>query len=497
MPIFLSLLMVVQGLTYREAPSGSVLHIRLTNPVGTFASHRGDVVDGVLIAPVKFEGETVLPSGTVVHGTVKSVRRIGLGILHEAASLDLIFDSVVLPGGTTLPVWSRVVSVDNGREQVTPTGEIREARTTSSWGNRAAHYLRDAMLIDVHAQLATWIVKSIVTQVPEPEIYLPSGAELTLVLTQPVRALSAPNAADDSRGFSEAERASLAPVIADLPERTYAPKKKKEENGRPSDIVNLLLVGTREQISAAFTAAGWTEARRNTARNDFGSAFAMTFHTSYYAAPMSSLRINNVEPDMSWEKGFNDITKRHHVRLWKMAQTWDGEELWAAAATRDLEIGFLRAGHFVTHRVEENVDHERDKIAWDLAYSTCADAMDWWDRPAIPHNTHNATGDRMQTDGELVVLRVNDCQHPRGVTTGKDTLPRHGKLFQRIVRREILSLRSDLIRDNIYWKAWEGTRMLVSAIQSHRALPEPDGPQKKTLASKVQPGGLTSVVSFR
>lgn len=491
--------MAVQGLTYREAPAGAVLHLRLTNAVGSFASHRGDRVDGVLIAPVKVAGETVLPAGTLVHGTVKSVRRIGLGILREAASLDLTFDSIVLPGGTTLPVWSRVVSVDNGREDVTPSGEIREGRTTASWGNRAAHYLRDAMMINMHAQLAAWVVKSVVTQVPEPEIYLPSGAELTLVLTQPVRALSVPNPVDDSRGFTEDERTSLAPVIADLPERTYAAnKKKKQEPGRPSDIVNLLLVGTREQISAAFTAAGWTEAKRNTPRNDWGSAFAMTFHTAYHSAPMSSLRIDNMEPDMSWEKGFNDITKRHHVRLWKMAQTWDGQELWVAAATRDVEIGFLRSGRWVTHRVEENVDHERDKIAWDLAYSSCVDSMDWWDRPAIPHDTRNATGDRMQTDGQLVVLRVNDCQHPRGVAEPKnDTLRMHGNLFQRIVRREILSARSDLIRDNIYWKAWEGARMLVTVIQSHRAIPDPDGPQKKTFASRVQPGGLTSVVSFR
>ena len=491
--------MAVQGLIYREAPAGSVLHLRLTNAVGSFASHRGDLVDGVLIAPVKVEGDTVLPAGAIVHGSVKSVRRVGLGILHEAASLDLTFDSIVLPGGTTLPVWSRVVLVDNGREEVTPGGEIREGRSTNSWGNRGAHYLRDVMMLSVHTQLAAWAVKSIVTQVPEPEIYLPSGAELTLVLTQPVRALAVPNPIDDSRGFSEDQRTSLAPVIADLPERSYTkPKKADTGQGRPSDIVNLLLIGSREQISAAFTAAGWTEARSNTPRNNWGSAFAMTFNTAYHSAPMSSLRVNNVEPDMSWEKGFNDITKRHHVRLWKMYQTWEGEELWVAAATRDLEIGFLRSGRWVTHRVEENVDHERDKIAWDLAYSTCADSMDWWDRPAIPRETRNATGDLMQTDGELVVLKFNDCAHPRGVTApGQDMLRKHGNLFERLVRREILSIRSDLIRDNIYWKAWDGARILVSAIQSRRATPEPDGPQKKTFASRVQPGGLTSVVSFR
>ncbi len=498
MPIFLSVLMVVQALTYREAPAGSVVHIRLTNAVGSFASRPGSEVDAVLIAPVKVEGETVLPVGTVVHGRVKSVRRIGLGIVHEAASLDLIFDSISLPGGQSLPVWTKLASVDNGREDVTPSGEIRESRTTGSWGNRAAHLLRDAMLVDVHAQVAEWAVRSLVTQVPEPEIYLPPGAELTLVLTAPVRTLSGHNPVDDSRGFTEDQRTSLEPVVSGVPERAYTPAKKKTGSGRPADLVNLLLIGSREQISAAFAAAGWTEARRSTTRSEWASAFAATFNRADRNAPMSSLRIDNVEPGMSWEKGFNDVSKRHHIRLWKMAESWDGEELWAAAATRDVEIGFLRPGRVVTHRVEEQVDHERDKIAWDLAYSSCADAMDWWDRPAIPHSTRNATGDRMQTDGQLVVVKVNDCSHPRGVVaSGQDALPMHGNRFQRILRREILSTRSDLIRDNLYWKAYEGVRMLVSAIESHRQSPEPDAAPKPTFASRMQPGGITSLVSFR
>lgn len=490
--------MAVQALTYREVPAGSVLHVRLTNAVGTFASRPGAQVDAVLIAPVKVDGDTVLPVGSIVHGQVKSLRRIGLGIVHEAASLDLIFDSISLPGGASMPVWTKVASVDNGREDVQPSGEIREGRSTASWGNHAAHLLRDAMLVDVHAQIAAWAVKSVVMQVPEPEIYLPTGAELTLVLSEPVRALSLPNSIDDSRGFTEDQRTSLQPVIAEVPERAVAPRRKKGESGRPADLVNLLLIGSREQISAAFTAAGWTEARAASARSDWASAFAATFDRADRNAPMSSLRINNAAPDMAWEKGFNDVSKRHHIRMWKMAEIWDGEELWAAAATRDVEMGFLRPGHVVTHRVEEQVDHERDKIAWDLAYASCADAMDWWYRPAIPRLTHNATGDRMQTDGQLVVLKVNDCQHPRGVSSaGQDTLPMHGGRVQRILRREILSARSDLIRDNVYWKAYEGLRVLVSAIESHRRTPEPDAAPKRTLGSRLQPGGLTSVVSFR
>src|ERR1700691_258474 len=98
MPFFLSVLMAVQAVTWREAPAGSVLHVRLTSAVGSFASRPGSSIEAVLIAPVKMDGETVLPTGSVVAGHVKSVRRIGLGVIHEAATLDLVFDSISVDG---------------------------------------------------------------------------------------------------------------------------------------------------------------------------------------------------------------------------------------------------------------------------------------------------------------------------------------------------------------------------------------------------------------
>src|SRR5579862_1834791 len=104
--------MVVQAITWREAPAGSVLHARLTGAVGSFASRPGSPIEAVLIAPVKVDGETVLPTGSLLRGHVKSVRRIGLGILHEAASLDLAFDSIAQPGSSQRAISTQLASVD-------------------------------------------------------------------------------------------------------------------------------------------------------------------------------------------------------------------------------------------------------------------------------------------------------------------------------------------------------------------------------------------------
>jgi hypothetical protein len=496
MPVFLSLLMVMQAITWRQAPAGSVLHVRLTSAVGSFASRPGSPIEAVLIAPLKVDGETLLPAGSLLRGRVKSVRRIGLGVLHEAASLDLTFDSIAPTGAIPRAISTQLASVDNAREEVSPDGSIRKVRSTGAWGNRAAHYLQSFLLLNVHAQLASWAVKSIVMQVPEPEIYLPSGAELTLVLTKPLRTYASPSSDQDARALTEDERASLAPVISDLPGRSYAPRSKRAA-GRPADLVNLLFIGSREEIAAAFTAAGWVEARAATFRTGVSEAMAAALNHSDSNAPMSALFINNVGADMSWQKGFDDVSKRHHIRLWQLAQTWQGQELWVGAATRDVEFGYLRPGKLASHRVEEQVDHERDKIAYDIAFASCAEAVDWMDRPDIPRDTRNATGDRMQTDGQLAVVQMNDCSNPRQLTAGPDTLPVHGKLWQRVLRREILSARSDLIRGNIYWRAYEGARSLAFLIQNHRQPPDGDVAPQANWASRLQPTGLNSFVSFR
>jgi hypothetical protein len=490
MGLLLSLLLVTHGFTWREIPAGTPLHIRLTSAVGTYASQNGSPVSAVLIAPVNVGG-AVLPAGSILNGEVLAVRRIGLGVVHERASLSLNFDFLTLPGESSEAVSTRMAAVDTGHEEVTPSGSIRETRSTSSLGNRALHYARKALMFNVHAQLAAFVIKSVLMQVPEPEIYLPSGAELTLTLTEPMRAPVLLDPGDGlPRALTAEEREDLAPVIAKFPERTSS-----THDTRLADPVNLVLLGSRDQISAAFDAAGWTQARPYSFRANWKSGLAVAFNRGYLDAPMSALLVNELPPDMSWQKGFNDIYKRHHIRLWRMGETADGQEVWIGAATRDIDVAYLRPTALVTHKVAGLVDLERDKIVNDLTFTSCTDAVDWWDRPDMPHVSRNATGDRMETDGRLAVVALNDCRNAEALP-GADALPMHGSKFQRVVRREIMSFRSDMIRSNPYWRAFEQARMLVTVIRQRRQVGDPDAAPKATLASRLQPDGLTSFVSF-
>src|SRR5271165_2418995 len=142
-------------------------------------------VSAVLIAPVMGDGRTVLPAGRVLSGKVKSAAGVGLGTRHETASLDLEFNRVALPGGDPVALRSRVTEVDNARERVTRDGRIHGVCATDSGSYRLSGYVRDLLFrCELHARIAELIVKAAVINPPEPEIYLPAGAELTLSLTE-------------------------------------------------------------------------------------------------------------------------------------------------------------------------------------------------------------------------------------------------------------------------------------------------------------------------
>jgi len=454
----IGLLFSLSSLVSCLVPAGTQLHVRLTSDVGSYASKPGSPIRAVLIAPVLVNGVTLVPAGATLSGQVKAVTRVGLGIRHETASLDLNFDRLTPPDSPSLPLASRVADVDNGRERVSPDGRIHGIRATNSLCYRVSGYLRMLFPWELHAEIAEWAIKSLIAELPEPEIYYPAGVELTLTLKKPLLVNIPDPAPESTERLFSAERAELNGAMSKLPDQTVDPS-----SGRPSDLTNVLLLGSRDDIVTAFTAAGWAPATSVSLRQRIKLIRAAAELHGDRAGPMSALSLDGVEPAMSWEKGFNDVAKRHHVRIWR-AGAWRGRDLWVGAATRDIDFAYLRPGQALTHKIDENIDQERDKVAYDLAFTTCSDLLDWTERPDLPRVSRNGTGDPMITDGRVAIIGLTDCPSPRLATETVDSepLPRHGRRVQRFVRREILSARNDALRTNLYWRAFEGGRIAFS-----------------------------------
>jgi hypothetical protein len=473
------LMMLLAG---REIPAGTHLEVRLTTPVGTYASKVGAPVSAVLT--VSAMG---LPAGSMLTGEVKAVRRVGLGIVHETSAIEIEFNRITLPDSTAYPTSARVMEVDNARERVGSNGLISAERSTGSLSNRATGYIRMAVGMNLHAQLGLWAVKSVLVDVPEPEIYYPAGTDLTLALNEPVNVAMRDAADDGPRAPTDEELATLEPVVAGMPERTA------NKSHHASDLINVMFIGTREQLTEAFLAAGWSRTPASTLRSHLRNIRAVMANEGNAVAPMSTLLLNGEVADMMWQKGLNDVGKRHHIRIWKRAETWNGQEIWVGAATHDVDFAFLRPGMPVTHRIAQRIDRERDKVVHDLEFTSSVDLADWMERPEVSREMHNATGDRMSTDGRIAVIRLVTrpaAQFVAGYRTVE--LPRHGKMMERFARREILSMRNELIRNNSYWRSYEAIRFAVAAARRHR--------ESEMQVTKVEPrsmGRVSGVVALR
>jgi hypothetical protein len=253
----------------------------------------------------------------------------------------------------------------------------------------------------------------------------------------------------------------MAALVEELPARTHS-----TYSNRPSDLINVMLIGSRDDVATAFEAAGWIQPKQATLRANIRRIRAVADGRGDSTAPMSDLLVQDTKADMSWQKSFNDVAKRHHIRIWKQPATWNGREVWVGAATRDIDFAYLRPGSAMTHKIAENVDQERDKVVNDLVFTSCAALVDNSERLDVPGITRNATGDPMRTDTRIAIVQVNPCEAPASsLETPRATLPLHGSKMQRFARREILSFRSDLLRENLYWRSYEGLRWMITAYR--------------------------------
>jgi hypothetical protein len=171
--------------------------------------------------------------------------------------------------------------------------------------------------------------------------------------------------------------------------------------------------------------------------------------------------------------------------------TWHGQQFWVGAATRDVDFAYLRPGNAMTHKIAEDVDQERDKVVNDLVFTSCVDMADDMERQDVPMFTRNATGDPMRTDTRISILQVNGCETPNGVVRADSALPVHGNKMQRFARREILSFRSDIMRENLYWRSYEGVRMMIDAYRQRGGR----GEENKAVSEERQNGNRASFVT--
>jgi hypothetical protein len=171
--------------------------------------------------------------------------------------------------------------------------------------------------------------------------------------------------------------------------RKRVPRFTITGDGLPGDPVNLVLTGTLQQLHAAFTLAGWSEADQLGLASSWRMVRAFLLKSSYPTAPFSTLYLFGRGQDVGFQKAIdNSPRKRHHVRFWALsldhaeahlgeASFWLNTDRppdaacvhWIGAGTKDTGISLTRLTFQITHATDSDTNAERDYIIDELRKS--------------------------------------------------------------------------------------------------------------------------------
>lgn len=459
---------LVASVTCKPSPcaaptvSGIPIEARLLTPLSSYTSKPGQQVEAVITTPVCPGGNDPEPSGAILEGVVTKVHRVGLGLLHETAQLRVEFPELITPDGRAYAVGAHLTSIDNAREHVDSHGAIHGIRATATLSNRLGERLAFLALGHPAAFLPLFIAESSLFKFPEPEIELRRGADMRFNVSFPPEWGEVTRCAVPEE-ISGDDWDKLHAVVDNLPYWTYSKRQPQ-----PLDLVNLVFIGSEDEIVRAFTAAGWLGARPNSMRAGMKAIRAIAENHALADAPMRTLLLDGVEPAIQLQKSLDTFEKRDHLRIWSRPIELDGRPVWASAATRDLAAVFSMRPFGFTHQIQDDVDLERDQVVSDLAFTGCVDTVAYVARPETLRGSGEPFRKGIFSDSRVAVVSLNSCRNPAEDLSSGGDFEQPGRLV-RFIRRLTLTARNHYLRDNMIWRTGDAIRLTYNSVRSWQA----------------------------
>lgn len=248
------------------------------------------------------------------------------------------------------------------------------------------------------------------------------GAKKQFVATQPGHLFLRVNLADDEaldgdyKANIQVTPAGKAPAVKAVEMKFHAgvlnqvPRRVTDADGGKGDMVNFVLIGSQQQVLDAFSKGGWVQVDRTKGEAVAHAILATIAKQSYLEMPMSELYLYGRPQDygMARAEPISVVQTRHHLRLWKAPFQIGGRDVWAGAATHDLGFEKDQRNGNLTHRIDPNVDAERDFVRSSLSEGggVAASTLVAPANPVTQANT--ATGGSFHSDGKIAVIEVKE-----------------------------------------------------------------------------------------
>ena len=201
----------------------------------------------------------------------------------------------------------------------------------------------------------------------------------------------------------DVDETGLRRALEDLPCCTTS-----QDGREDGDPLNLVLIGNAHELMPAFVRREWHRAEDTYWNSIWKTVGSFLFGKRYRYSPVSDLYLFGRKQDFALQKARGTIHQRNHLRLWLIPIRFQGKEVWVGSISRDIGVHFTtKPGHFVTHKIDEDIDEVRNSFGEDMLFSQGLKKLGWAKgMPAVsPEKPRlNLGGDPYFTDGLLLVL---------------------------------------------------------------------------------------------
>jgi len=211
-----------------------------------------------------------------------------------------------------------------------------------------------------------------------------------------------------SRGpeVSTAPKAPPVKMTAEMIDRI--PRRVIDAQGNAGDNTNFVVLGDEKKVIAAFEAAGWVKVDRGKEDAIVHGLLSVLNKEAYVELPMSELTLFGRVQDygLAHAEPLAVVMQRHHLRLWKAPFKVDGQELWVGAATHDIGFDRDRRNNGVTHKIDPDVDLEREFVGQSLDETGLVAGLSYLVPSQPSKEARTATGATFHSDGRMLVIQL-------------------------------------------------------------------------------------------
>jgi hypothetical protein len=348
-------------------PDGTPVKLQTVRTISSAHAQEGDRLDFVVVKDVTVGGFTIIQAGTIASGSVVAVK--GKRFLGIGGKVVIKLDSVELITGDEVALRARKVIKGSSRTKL----------------------------------IAVEMIVSGLVYLPAAPIFLLSrGRDSTVLKGTEVTAYI--------NGDALVQTAELLRGNEGVPELSemikFLPPHTVDGQGREGDMLNLIFIAKKDDLEVAFERAGWVK----TDKSKPAIFWHLLSQRNHYAKlPMATLYVFGRPQTYSFAlpEPTSIVTRRHHLRIWRTDYQVDGTPVWVGAATHDVAIQLQMKRLRMVHRIDPQVDAERDFVAGNLAETRLVTHEGYLHSVDPVFKGETATGGSYYSDSRLLLLELH------------------------------------------------------------------------------------------